>query len=163
MLREINIGIKEQFPEKIEKRRQKLYGVMKRAKHEGRHVSLVRDKLHIDGELCVLPDNRREQMETTSSPHPQPSLPQTPSTNDNIRQANKRQRIGSNPNSNIALEGRGGQFIANYLNLSESQQVLNDTTRINYVHSNVNLNVNNNASVNTINCTLISDCKKSRM
>jgi hypothetical protein len=61
------------------------------------------------------------------------------------------------------LEGRGGQFIANYLNLSDSQQVLNDTTRINYVHSNANLNVNNNASVNTINCTLISDCKKSRM
>jgi hypothetical protein len=40
MLREINIGIKEQFPEEIEKRR-----------HEGRHVSLVRDKLYIDGEL----------------------------------------------------------------------------------------------------------------
>jgi len=31
-------------------------------------------------------------------------------------------------------------------------------TRIKYVHPNVNLNVNNNDSVNTINCTLISDC-----
>ena len=58
MLREINIGIKEQFPEEIEKRRHKLYGVMKRAKHEGRHVSFVRDKLYIDGELHVLPDNQ---------------------------------------------------------------------------------------------------------
>jgi hypothetical protein len=102
MLREINIGIKEQFPEEIEKRRHKLYGVMKRAKHERRHVSFVRDKLYIDGELHVLPDNRQELMETTSSPHPQPSLPQPPYTNENIRQANKRQRIGSNPNSNIA-------------------------------------------------------------
>jgi hypothetical protein len=91
MLREINIGIKEQFPEEIEKRR-----------HEGRHVSLVRDKLYIDGELYVLPGNRQEQVETTSSPHPQRSLPQRPYTNENIRQANKRQRIGSNPNSNIA-------------------------------------------------------------
>jgi hypothetical protein len=58
--------------------RQKLYGVMKRVKHEGRHVSLVRDKLYIEGEFYVLPDNCREQMETTSSPNPQPSLPQTP-------------------------------------------------------------------------------------
>jgi hypothetical protein len=41
-------------------RRHKLYGVMKRAKHEGRHVSFVRDKLYIDGELHVLPDNRKE-------------------------------------------------------------------------------------------------------
>ena len=97
MLREINIGIKEQFPEEIEKRRQQLYGVMQRAKHEGRHVSLVRDKLYIDGELYVLPDNRQEQMKTTSFPHPQRSLPQRPYTNENIRQ-----RIGSNPNSNIA-------------------------------------------------------------
>jgi hypothetical protein len=28
-----------------------MYGVMKRAKQEGRHVSLVRDKLYIEGEL----------------------------------------------------------------------------------------------------------------
>ena len=102
MLRGKNFGIKEQFPEEIEKRRQKLYGVMKRAKHEGRNVSLVRDKLYIEGELYVLPDNRREQMEIASSPNPQPSLPQTPSTNENVRQANKRQRIGSSPNPNIA-------------------------------------------------------------
>ena len=142
---------------------------MKRAKHEGRHVSLVRDKLYIEGELYVLPDNRREQMETASSPNPQPSLPQTPSMNENVRQVNKRQRIGSSPNPNIAQEGRGGQFATNYLNLSDSQQVLSDTTRIDYVivHPNVNLNVNNNDSVNTINCTLNSDCsnfeKNSRM
>jgi hypothetical protein len=102
MLRGKNFGIKEQFTEEIEKRRQKLYGVMQRAKHEGRHVSLVRDKLYIEGEFCVLPDNCREQMETTSSPNPQPSLPQTPSTNENIRHANKRQRIGSSPNPSLA-------------------------------------------------------------
>ena len=47
MLRRKNFGMKEQFPEEIEKRRQKLYGVIKRAKHEGRHVSLVHDKLYI--------------------------------------------------------------------------------------------------------------------
>ena len=133
---------------------------MKRVKHEGRHVSLVRDKLYIEGEFYVLPDNCREQMETTSSPNPQPSLPQTPSTNENIRHANKRQRIGSSPNPSLAQEGRGGQFVTNHLNLSDSQQVLSDTTRIDYVivHPNVNLNVNNYDSVNTINCTLISDC-----
>ena len=43
---------------------------MPRAKHEGRHVSLVRDKLYIEGDLYVLPDKRREQMETASSPNP---------------------------------------------------------------------------------------------
>jgi hypothetical protein len=102
MLRGKHFGIKEQFPEEIEKRRQKLYGVMKRAKHEGRHVSLVRDKLYIEGEFYVLPDNCREQMETASSPNPQPSLPQTPYTNENVRHANKRQRIGSSPNPSIA-------------------------------------------------------------
>ena len=75
---------------------------MQRAKHEGRNVSLVRDKLYIEGKLYVLPDKRREQMETASSPNPQPSLPQTPSMNENVRQANKRQRIGSSPNPNIA-------------------------------------------------------------
>ena len=37
---------------------------------------------------------------------------------------------------------------------------MSDTTRIDYVivHPNVNLNINNNDSVNTINCTLNSDC-----
>ena len=50
--------------------------------------------------------------------------------------------------------------VTNYLNLSDSQQVLTDSTCIDYVivHPEVNLNVNNNDSVNTINCTLNSDC-----
>ena len=91
MLSGKNFSIKEQFPEEIEKRRQKLYGVMKRAKHEGRHVSLVHDKLYIEGELYVLPDKRQEQMETASSPNPQPSLPQTPSTRTSDRPINDKE------------------------------------------------------------------------
>ena len=56
----------------------------------------------ISGELYILPENRREQIEIASSPNPKPSLPQRPSTNENVRQANKRQRIGSSPNPSIA-------------------------------------------------------------
>ena len=56
------------------------------------------------------------------------------------------------------IQASRGQFVTNNLNLSDSQHVLNDITRIDYLHPNVNLNVNNNDSVNTINCTLDNDC-----
>ena len=53
LLRNTPFGIKEQFPEVIEKRRQKLYPVMKDAKRQKRQVELVRDTLYIDGERYV--------------------------------------------------------------------------------------------------------------
>lgn len=44
-----SFGVNEQFPEEIETRRKKLYPVLKKARHEGKQVKLVRDKLFING------------------------------------------------------------------------------------------------------------------
>lgn len=95
-------GIKEQFPEEIEKNRQKMYGVMKRAKQEGRHVSLVRDKLYIEGELYIPAYVTGDQDSTNTRQSPMASDPQrTPSQTQNVRQANKRPKTGYSPNSNL--------------------------------------------------------------
>ena len=55
-LKGTRIGISEQFPEEIEKVRQKLYPEMKRAKAEKQRVRSVRDKLFINN-VEFIPDN----------------------------------------------------------------------------------------------------------
>jgi tRNA threonylcarbamoyladenosine modification (KEOPS) complex Pcc1 subunit len=55
-LKGTRIGISEQFPEEIEKVRQKLYPEMRRAKAEKQRVRLVRDKLFINN-VEFIPDN----------------------------------------------------------------------------------------------------------
>jgi tRNA threonylcarbamoyladenosine modification (KEOPS) complex Pcc1 subunit len=55
-LKGTRIGISEQFPEEIEKVRQKLYPEMRRAKAEKQRVCLVRDKLFINN-VEFIPDN----------------------------------------------------------------------------------------------------------
>jgi hypothetical protein len=101
MLSGKNFSIKEQFPEEIEKRRQKLYGVMKRAKHEGRHVSLVHDKLYIEGEV-IRTTRQTSGADGNRILSKSSTEPTTNTIYENVRQANKRQRIGSSPNPNIA-------------------------------------------------------------
>jgi len=49
-------GIQQQFPPEIEARRKKLYPIQKEAKRNGRRVALVRDRLYIDNEPYVLPE-----------------------------------------------------------------------------------------------------------
>ena len=49
-LKNTPFGIQEQFPKVIEDKRRKLYPVFKEAKRQGKHATLVRDKLFIDGE-----------------------------------------------------------------------------------------------------------------
>ena len=49
-------GIQQQFPPEIEARRKKLYTIQKEAKRNGRRVALVRDRLYIDNEPYVLPE-----------------------------------------------------------------------------------------------------------
>lgn len=44
------------FPPEIEARRKKLYPIQKEAKRNGRRVALVRDRLYIDNEPYVLPE-----------------------------------------------------------------------------------------------------------
>ncbi|KAK3094207.1 hypothetical protein FSP39_025461 [Pinctada imbricata] len=44
-------GINEQFPREIENRRKPLYPLMRKAKKEGKKVSLVRDRLYIEGKM----------------------------------------------------------------------------------------------------------------
>lgn len=51
MFKNDRFGVHEQFPAKIVGRRHKLYPVMNDVKHQGKRVSLVRDRLYIDGEL----------------------------------------------------------------------------------------------------------------
>ena len=55
-LKGTRIGISEQFPEEIEKVRQKLYPEMRRAKAEKQRVRLVRDKRFINN-VEFIPDN----------------------------------------------------------------------------------------------------------
>jgi hypothetical protein len=46
-------SIQEQFPKKIQEERRKLYPVMNEAKRNGQRVSLVKDKLYINGRVHV--------------------------------------------------------------------------------------------------------------
>ena len=52
------LNINEQFPGEIDARRMKVYPVMKQAKREGKYVSLVRDKLFVDGEQFMMMENK---------------------------------------------------------------------------------------------------------
>ena len=52
------LNINQQFPGEIEARRMKLYPVMKQVKREGKYVSLVRDKLFVDGEQFMMMENK---------------------------------------------------------------------------------------------------------
>ena len=45
------ISVREQFPVKIEKKRKKLYPILKQAKKDRKKAILIRDKLFIEGEL----------------------------------------------------------------------------------------------------------------
>lgn len=87
-------GINEQFPAEIEARRRKLYPVMKRAKREGKTVSMVRDKLFIDGELYTLPENTETNDQNRAGYR---DIMMTPAHNKD--RPYKRQRAGSSPGS----------------------------------------------------------------
>jgi hypothetical protein len=49
-------GIKQQFPQEIENRRKQLYSIQRNAKREGKRVTLVRDRLYINNELYIVPE-----------------------------------------------------------------------------------------------------------
>ena len=48
--------IKQQFPREIENRRKQLYSIQRNAKREGKRVTLVRDRLYINNELYIVPE-----------------------------------------------------------------------------------------------------------
>ncbi|CAG2236423.1 unnamed protein product [Mytilus edulis] len=50
-LKGTHISVREQFPVKIEKKRKKLYPILKQAKKDRKKAILIRDKLFIEGEL----------------------------------------------------------------------------------------------------------------
>jgi hypothetical protein len=53
-----SFGISEQYPAEINNRRKNLYPIMREAKQQRRHVVLVRDRLFIDGEQYIPPEDR---------------------------------------------------------------------------------------------------------
>jgi hypothetical protein len=55
-LRNRPVGIKQQFPRKIENRRKQLYSIQQDAKRRGKRVTLVRDRLYINNELYIVPE-----------------------------------------------------------------------------------------------------------
>ena len=55
-LRNRPFGIKQQFPQEIENRRKQLYSIQRNAKREGKRVTLVRDRLYINNELYIVPE-----------------------------------------------------------------------------------------------------------
>jgi hypothetical protein len=55
-LRNRPFGIKQQFPREIENRRKQLYSIQRDAKRRGKRVTLVRDRLYINNELYIVPE-----------------------------------------------------------------------------------------------------------
>ncbi|CAG2246194.1 unnamed protein product [Mytilus edulis] len=76
-------GMNLQFPIEIEERRRKLYPVMKDAKRNGKRVSLIRDKLIIEGKVY---NSKTITEESQTSPK---------ENNDTESRPNKRFRTGS--------------------------------------------------------------------
>ncbi|CAG2236184.1 unnamed protein product [Mytilus edulis] len=76
-------GMNLQFPIEIEERRRKLYPVMKEAKRNGKRVSLIRDKLIIEGKVYY---SKTITEESQTSPK---------ENNDTESRPNKRSKTGS--------------------------------------------------------------------
>jgi len=55
-LRNRPFGIKQPFPWEIENRRKQLYSIQRGAKRRGNRVTLVRDRLYINNELFIVPE-----------------------------------------------------------------------------------------------------------
>ncbi|CAC5397631.1 unnamed protein product [Mytilus coruscus] len=70
-LRNTRYDIKQLFPKEIEDIRRKLCPVMKEAKRNRRTVTLVRDRLFTNNELCKI----REEVETAEMPYQSGGLP----------------------------------------------------------------------------------------
>lgn len=85
-------GISPQFPLEIEERRRKLYPVLKEAKRNRRKVIMVRDRLYIDNELYILPEERRGGDNRTENGGS--AITRTPVNRENAR-PQKRQSIHS--------------------------------------------------------------------
>ena len=66
-------GVNEQFPKEINDRRKESYPFYKRAKRAGKRISLVYDKLYIDGTLFNKNARRtlHQQMDATNGPEQQ--------------------------------------------------------------------------------------------
>lgn len=91
-LRGTRVYVNEHFPPEIERKRQKLYPVMKQAKKENKQTELVWDVLYIDGEMYTPPPE--------PTPKPRGALGQNSTGTPTVeRQTNplKRQRQGSTP------------------------------------------------------------------
>ena len=59
-----SFGISEQYPAEINNRRKNLYPIMREAKQQRRHVVLARDRLCIDGERYIPPEDKLKQTRT---------------------------------------------------------------------------------------------------
>ena len=93
-----SFGISEQYPAEINNRRKNLYPIMMEAKQQRRHVVLVRDRLFIDGEQYIPPEDRPVNFDNVwNSP---PHLQHGPGHNSHITPGRpmKRPRQGSSPN-----------------------------------------------------------------
>lgn len=94
-LRGTPFGISEQFPTEIINRRKKLYPIMREAKQQRRDVVLVRDRLFIDGEQYVPPE---ESHIDKDDPPQNPQHGQRHNSYFTPGRPMKRPRQGSSPN-----------------------------------------------------------------
>lgn len=91
-------SINEQFPAEVEARRKKLYPVMKQAKQDGNQVSLIRDKLFINGEQFEITEHI--DIDDQHRGHPNGGFRDIMMTPANTNgRPYKRQRSGSSPSS----------------------------------------------------------------
>jgi hypothetical protein len=93
-----SFGISEQYATEINNRRKKLYPIKREEKQQRRHVVLVRDRLFIDGEQYIPPEDRPVNTDNVwNSP---PHLQHGQGHNSHITPGRpmKRPRQGSSPN-----------------------------------------------------------------
>ena len=66
-----SFGISEQYPAEINNRRRNLYPIMREAKQQRRHLVFVLDRLFIDGEQYIPPEDRPVNVDNVwnSPPH----------------------------------------------------------------------------------------------
>lgn len=93
-----SFGISEQYPAEINNRRKNLYPIMREAKQQRRHAVLVRDRLFIDGEQYIPPEDRPVNVDNVWNSPPHLQRGQGHIAHITPGRPMKRPRQGSSPN-----------------------------------------------------------------
>ena len=93
-----SFGISEQYPAEINNRRKNLYPIIMEAKQQRHHVVLVSDRLFIDGEQYIPPEDRPVNVDNVCNSPPHLQHGQGHNSHIAPGRSMKRPRQGSSPN-----------------------------------------------------------------